>query len=333
VKKIFLLLSTLMFLTIMVVGGWLAYAINSAHMPGPLSQTSIILIERGKGVSAIAQELEDTGVIKSALVFKIYTYVNKDPRPLKAGEYEFAQNTSLADALEMMRAGKVYDRKVTIPEGQTSWQIVERLKGQQDLAGDVTEVPADGTLLPETYHYIKDDQRSKVLAEMKAAMDKTVAELWPARMPDLPFTTEQEMLTLASIVEKETGVAEERKRVAGVFVNRLRRGIPLQSDPTVIYAMTMGEIQSDGQGPIGRRLLTKDLSMESPYNTYQNAGLPPSPIANPGRASIEAVLHPEVHDYIYFVADGSGGHVFARTLEEHNRNVANWRRIRRDQQQ
>jgi UPF0755 protein len=166
---------------------------------------------------------------------------------------------------------------------------------------------------------------------MKEGMDKTVAELWPGRAPDLPVTTEAEAMVLASIVEKETGVASERKRVAGVFVNRLKKGMPLQSDPTVIYGMTKGEVKNEGQGPIGRRLLTKDLETNSPYNTYLNPGLPPTPIANPGRESIEAVLHPETHDYIYFVADGTGGHVFARTLAEHNSNVARWRRIRRSQ--
>lgn len=331
-KKIFLFMLVLMFGAIIAGGAWLAFAINSAHNPGPLAQSNIVLIERGKGVSAIAQELEETGVISSALVFKIYTYINKDPRPLKAGEYEFTQNISLADALEMMRAGKVYDRKVTIPEGQTSWQIVERLRGQDDMSGEIVEIPADGTLLPQTYHYVRNDDRAAILGQMKSAMDKTVAELWPGRATDLPFSTENEALTLASIVEKETGIASERARIAGVFVNRLKRGIPLQSDPTVIYAMTQGEIQNEGQGPIGRRLLSKDLATESPYNTYMNAGLPPGPIANPGRESVEAVLHPEIHDYIYFVADGSGGHVFARTLAEHNANVANWRRIRRERQ-
>ena len=220
---------------------------------------------------------------------------------------------------------------MTLPEGVTSWQIVETLKSLEDMAGDVAEVPAEGTLLPETYHYIKNDDRTELLGKMKAAMDKTVAELWPMRVEGLPITTEAEALVLASIVEKETGVAAERKKVAGVFINRLRKGMPLQSDPTVIYGITKGEVQNEGQGPLGRRLLTKDLEVDTPYNTYMNPGLPPTPIANPGRASIEAVLNPEVHDYIYFVADGTGGHVFARTLAEHNANVARWRKIRKAQ--
>ena len=330
-KKFFLTIFLLGVMAIFAGGAWFFVSLKKAYEPGPLSETKIVLIERGKGVSAIADILQAEGVVNSALIFKIFSRVETDQRPLKAGEYEFTQNISMADAMKMMREGKVYDRKVTLPEGVTSWQIVETLKALEDLAGDVTEVPAEGTLLPETYHYIKNDDRTALLAKMKAAMDKTVADLWPTRVEGLPITTEAEALVLASIVEKETGVASERKKVAGVFINRLRQGMPLQSDPTVIYGITKGEIQTEGQGPLGRRLLTKDLEVDTPYNTYMNPGLPPTPIANPGRASIEAVLNPEVHDYIYFVADGTGGHVFARTLDEHNSNVARWRKIRKAQ--
>ncbi len=313
------------------VGIWMFQAYSSITEPGPLPETSIILIERGMGVASIAQKLEDEKVISSALVFKVLTKLDTDKRPLKAGEYEFTAAIPMTETLLMMREGRVYDRKITIPEGQTSWQITESLKALEDMAGEIVDVPAEGTLLPDTYHYIKNDDRTALLGKMKEAMDKTVAELWPTRVADLPIKTESEALVLASIVEKETGVAGERKRVAGVFINRLKRGMPLQTDPTVIYALTKGEIQNEGQGPLGRRLLTKDLEFDSPYNTYLYPGLPPGPIANPGRASIEAVLNPEVHDYIYFVADGTGGHVFGRTLAEHNRNVANWRKIRRAQ--
>lgn len=330
-KKFFLTIFLLGFAVILAVGAWLAIAINKAHAPGPLPETKIVLIERGKGVAAIAQTLESEGVIESALIFKILTRVEVDQRPLKAGEYEFVAAIPMADALKQMRDGKVYDRKVTFPEGVTAWQIVETLKALPDMAGEIAEVPPEGTLLPETYHYIKNDDRTALLGKMRAAMDKVVADLWPMRAEGLPIKTEAEAVILASIVEKETGVAAERKKVAGVFINRLRKGMPLQSDPTVIYGITKGEIQNEGQGPLGRRLLTKDLQEDSPYNTYLNPGLPPAPIANPGHDSIEAVLHPETHDYIYFVADGTGGHVFARTLSEHNDNVARWRKIRRAQ--
>lgn len=330
-KKFFLIFFCILLLIGLGLGAWIISEINNAKAPGPLSETKIVLIERGMGVSSIAQKLQGEGVIASPFVFKIITKLSDDKRPLKAGEYEFTAAISMTDALLMMQEGRIYERKVTLPEGLTSWQVVEILKARNDMSGDVTEVPLEGTLLPQTYPYIHNDDRTAILSKMKEAMDKTVAELWPAREEGLPFRNENEALTLASIVEKETGVAAERKRVAGVFINRLRRGIPLQSDPTVIYGMTNGEIQNGGQGPLGRRLLSKDLETESPYNTYLHPGLPPGPIANPGRDSIEAVLHPEAHDYIYFVADGTGGHVFARTLSEHNTNVARWRKIRSTQ--
>jgi len=330
--KKFLLFLFVMIIFALLGGGFFVYsAMQTVHEAGPLKENKIVLIERGNGVAAIAQTLEHEKVISSAFVFKILVKLTPDKRPLKAGEYEFTPAITMEESLLMMQEGRVYDRKVTLPEGVTSWQIVETLKALPDMAGEITAVPEEGTLLPDTYHYIKNDDRAALLAKMKEAMDKTVAELWPARVAGLPIENEKQLLVLASIVEKETGVAAERKKVAGVFINRLKKGMPLQSDPTVIYGITKGEVQNAGQGPLGRRLLTKDLEENTPYNTYMNAGLPPTPIANPGRASIEAVLNPEVHAYIYFVADGTGGHVFARTLAEHNRNVANWRRIRKSQ--
>ncbi len=307
----------------------LAYGVRTYQGAGPLSETRIVLIERGTGVSAIAASLEKEGVISSTLLFKIAAALQKDKGTLKAGEYEFLAHISLADAMTMMREGRTFDRKVTIPEGQTSYQIVQTLNKIDTLTGDITVIPKEGTLLPETYHFIRGDSRQEILDEMKSEMDKILNSLWAARDPSVPLKTPEEALTLASIVEKETGVGSERARIAGVFINRLNRGIPLQSDPTVIYALTKGQVKDEGQGPIGRRLLTADLSKDSPYNTYVVTGLPPGPIANPGQAALEAVLHPETHDYIYFVADGKGGHVFAKTLEEHNRNVTQWRKARK----
>ncbi len=328
-KKIILAVFCLGLAVFAAASIWLAVTINSVKNPGPLPETKIVLIERGMGVSAIAQTLQNENVIGSALAFKIDARLSDDQRPLKAGEYEFTPHITAHDAITMMRDGRIYSRKISIPEGRTSWQVVEALRALTDIDGEIADIPEEGTLLPDTYHYIRTDSRADVLSRMKGAMEKAVTDLWPSREEGLPFKTEAEALALASIVEKETGVAAERARIAGVFVNRLRLGMPLQSDPTVIYAMTKGEIMDEGQGPIGRRLLTRDLSMESPYNTYQNSGLPPGPIANPGRAAIEATLHPEKHDFLYFVADGTGGHVFARTLAEHNRNAANWRKHRR----
>ncbi len=331
VKKIALIFFGLVLLAVLCGGGLFAWSLSTISKSGPLSDTKIIIIERGKGISAIAQKLKDDDIISSATLFKIATVLDNDDRPLKAGEYEFIQNISMAEVLDMLRSGKVYDRKITFPEGLTVYQILKLLKEKDDLIGDVTIIPNEGTLMPDTYHYVGGQTRDDIIKQMSSAMEKTLEELWPIRAQGLPIQTQNEALILASIVEKETGVADERAKIAGVFINRLRLGMPLQTDPTVIYAMTLGKIQNDGQGPIGRRLLSKDLAIDSPYNTYKNVGLPPTPIANPGRAAIKATLNPENHDYIYFVADGTGGHAFARTLAEHNSNVAKWRKIRKSQ--
>lgn len=309
------------------------YAVNRYLSPGPLAEEKIVLVEKGSGVSTIAQKLQAEGVINEPLIFKLAARITGKHGSLKAGEYQFETGIPMASVLDKMHAGETFDRAITIPEGLTSWQIVQRLNALDNMTGEITTIPPEGSLLPDTYDYIAGEDRNAKVAEMQAAMTRTIDELWEKRAGDLPFSTKEEALVLASIVEKETGVPEERHRVAGVFVNRLRQNMPLQTDPTVIYAITKGQIQDAGQGPLGRRLLSKDLEFDSSYNTYKNAGLPPGPIANPGRASIEATLNPEQHGYIYFVADGRGGHVFAQTLDEHNANVAKWRKIRREQNQ
>lgn len=331
-KKIFAAFISLLLLAVILIGLAMFYVVQGANAPGPLTESKILLIKRGTGTAGIATQLQSEGVVASDLLFKINAAIEKSKGSLKAGEYEFTPAMTIKEILSMIREGRVYDRKITLREGLTSHQIIGLLNAASDFTGDqVTDIPAEGSLLPETYHYTGADNRQKILDQMSAAMKKAIDDLWPTRSADLPFKTIEEAITLASIVEKETGVADERKKVAGVFINRLRRGMPLQSDPTVIYGMTNGALQNEGQGPIGRRLLTKDLQEDTPYNTYMNAGLPPGPIANPGRASIEAVLHPEIHDFIYFVADGTGGHAFARTLTEHNANVTKWRQFRREQ--
>lgn len=300
--------------------------------PGPLSAPKEIIITRGTGVSVMAEQLQKEDVIKSGLIFKIAARVLGKQSSLKAGEYSFDAQITTREVLDRIARGEVIDRKVTIPEGQTSWQIVEILKAVPELSGDIKAIPEEGSLLPETYHYTRDMARTELITKMQTDMRKAINTLWPERAPDLPFTTQKEALILASIVEKETGVAAERAKIAGVFINRLRRGIPLQTDPTVIYAITKGVVKETGMGPLGRRLLKDDLvGTDSPYNTYKYPGLPPGPIANPGQAAIAAVLHPEQHDYIFFVADGSGGHLFSKTLEEHLRNAAQWRQIRKQQ--
>lgn len=310
-----------------VAGMWCVDAYRGA---GPASQDRVFIVARGQGVATVADNLRREGLIAHPLMFRIAARLTEADKNIHAGEYAIAAYESMESILRKMAAGDVVQRKVTVREGLTSWQVVKLIEAAAGLEGEITDMPREGSLLPETYHYLLGDSRIGMIAQMQAAMEKTLAELWETRQPDLPINTPREAVILAAIVEKETGVGEERARVAGVFINRLRIGMPLQSDPTVIYAMTGGLVQDDGRGPIGRRLLRTDLQYDSPYNTYKNAGLPPGPIANPGRAAIAAVLQPEAHDYLYFVADGAGGHAFGRTLAEHNANVAKWRAVRRE---
>lgn len=329
VVKIFLGLFFFLLTAGLVVGGagfyWAAKEINK---PGAFDKPIAIIIAPGASVGGIAEQLGSVGAVESPLLFRAAgRYTGQDSK-LKAGEYEIPAQASILDILNLFESGKTVQRKVTLREGLTNHEIRLALAEKGDLKLGEILMKAEGSYLPETYSYTREESGADILGRMAQAMDKVFEELWDKRAADLPFTTKGEALTLASIVEKETGQKEERARVAGVFVNRLKLGMPLQSDPTVIYALNMGAHQNEGQGPLGRRLLKKDLEVDSPYNTYLYPGLPPGPIANPGRASIEAVLNPERHEFLYFVADGTGGHVFAATLEEHNRNVAKWRAIR-----
>jgi UPF0755 protein len=267
-------------------------------------------------------------VITDPLVFSAGVRVYGEERPLQAGEYRFAARLSMRQVMEQMIEGATIVHRLTIPEGLTSAEIVALVAAAPDLDGSVpAALPMDGTLLPETYFYSRGDTRAQLLERMRKGMSDALAELWPARDGAVPLKSVAEAVTLASIVEKETGLAKERPHVASVFFNRLAQGMPLQSDPTVIYALT------GGKGPLGRGLTKADLQVANPYNTYVNPGLPPGPIANPGRASLEAVLHPDSTKDLYFVADGNGGHAFAATLDEHNRNVAAWRKQQAQQPQ
>lgn len=319
-------------LTILVVGIAVAFwwAVGEFEKPGPLKEPLLFEIERGSSLLTIAEDLQDNGAIENPYIFAFGARIAGAQGKLKAGEYELAPAMSARAVMEKIRKGEVVARRVTIREGLTSYEVVHILKNIEELDGEISSIPAEGTLLPQTYDYRLHEKREDIAKRMQKDMTKTIEELWAKRKEGLPFTTAQEAVTLASIVEKETGVESERARIAGVFINRLKRGIALQSDPTVIYGLTKGRPQDEGMGPLGRRLLKKDLETDSPYNTYLHAGLPPGPIANPGRASIEAVLQPEDHDFLYFVADGSGGHVFAATLEEHNKNAAKWQKLRRE---
>jgi UPF0755 protein len=300
-------------------------AVWSYAGPGPKAQageTTSVVLERGAGVGQIAGALQDAGVISSAGLFSVAARLTGAANQLKAGEYEIRSGASMASVLADVRAGRVVRRLLTIPEGWTSGMVLDAVNREVVLTGTAEE-PPEGSVLPDSYEIQRGQSREVVIRRMQDAHDKLLAELWANRQAGLPVSTPQEAVTLASIVEKETGVASERPRVAAIFVNRLRKGMLLQSDPTIIYGLTKGR-------PLGRGIRASELAADSPWNSYKVAGLPPGPIANPGRASLEAVLNPPKTDELYFVADGSGGHAFATTYEEHERNVARWRQIERE---
>ncbi len=287
--------------------------------PGPLPVATTMVVPRGLGLEAIARRLAEARVVPDPYSFMVGAKLAK--ANLKAGEYAFPAHVSPREAMEMMGAGKTVIHKLTVAEGLTAKQIMELVREADYLTGDLSRTPPEGSLLPSTWHLSRDDARDEVIARMEKSMRQTMDQLWPERATGLPLKSKEEALVLASIVERETGIKAERPQVAAVFINRLRLGMRLQSDPTVIYGL------SDGMGVLERPISRADLETAHRWNTYVIDGLPPTPIANPGRASIEAVLHPAETDALYFVADGTGGHVFAKSLDEHNRNVANWRKV------
>lgn len=320
----------LLILIVLVLGaGGLAagasyWAYRQFTAPGPATADTQLVIPRGAGSSAIAEQLAAIGIVADPLIFRLGVKLFAEGRPLRAGEYLFPAGASARQVMELLISGKTVVRKLTVAEGLTSREILALIAAAEGLEGGMPdEVPGEGTLLPETYHYSWGDERAAIVRRMEDAMRSTLDELWAGRAEGLPLATPEAAVILASIVEKETGVEAERARVAAVFVNRLERGMPLQSDPTVIFALTKGE------APLGRALLRTDLAIDDPYNTYVNSGLPPGPIANPGKASIAATLRPARTGELYFVADGNGGHAFAETLHEHNRNVAKWRKLQK----
>jgi len=275
-------------------------------------------------VSGIAERLEhdevisDRGLFMTSIIY--FTYL-RGKGALKAGEYEFRKNATMRQVLDTLVEGKSIDHKVAFAEGLTSQQIIERLQANTDLQGNIADVPAEGTLLPDTYRFQIGDSRQDIIERMQAAQKKFLAKMWEERDPDIVVQTPEEAVILASIVEKETGRADERPRIASVFENRLKKKMRLQSDPTVIYGL------AGGKGALDHPIQQDELDRDTPYNTYKINGLPPTPIANPGRAAIEAVLKPAKTKDLYFVADGSGGHAFAPNLDEHNKNVAKWREV------
>jgi UPF0755 protein len=314
-----------LFALILVVAAGLVWGYSRALAPGPLGEPRIVLVERGAKSEEIAQMLEREGVVENAREFLAIIWATRYHAPaLKAGEYEIPARASMRDVLALIRAGRSITYKITLPEGWTSEQLLERLRAHPVLTGEITRQVAEGSLLPDTYVFQRGTTRDDLIARMQEAQKRVVGELWKARSDDLPVATPEEAVILASIVEKETAIAEERPRVAAVFVNRLKKRMRLQSDPTIIYGIV------GGKGRLDRPLTRSDIAEKTPYNTYQIDGLPPTPIANPGRDSLAAVLRPPASKEVYFVADGTGGHVFSETLKEHQENVRRWRLVERE---
>jgi len=310
-------------LIVILAGGWVVWTYRG---PGPAAAsgaTTSVMLERGSGVTQIARALKKAGVIGSSQVFLMAVKLTGAARDLKAGEYEFKSRASMARVLADIRAGKVVRHLVSVPEGWTSDMVVDAVLRQPVLVGPI-DTPTEGVILPDTYQVERGEKRNEVIRRMELAQQKLMSELWANRQPGLPFKTPEEAVTLASIVEKETALPSERPRIAAVYINRLRQGVRLESDPTTIYGISKGR-------PLGRGLTMSELVTATPYNTYRIDGLPPGPIANPGRAALAAVLDPPKTTELFFVANGQGGHVFASTYEEHQRNVTRWRAIERAQ--
>ena len=313
-------LFTLVMLAMELAGTGIHFLATRLHAPGPLDVDKAVVI-RGNSASEIADTLLNERVIDNGLVFSIGVRMLGVDQHLHKGEFLFPAKASVETVIDTLVEGKTIDRFVTIPEGKTSEEVVAILRADEDLSGDIKEIPREGTLLPDTYKITRGDQRAKILAWMADAERTALNDIWKRRSADLPIHSAQELVVLASIVEKETSKADERPRIAGVLLNRLQKNIRLQSDPTIVYGLT------GGKGPLGHGLTKDEIAKPTPYNTYTIDGLPPGPIANPGRAAMEAVANPSRTKEFYFVADGAGGHVFAETLDQHLHNVARWRQI------
>jgi len=310
------------------IGGYGAWHVWSEFQaPGPQAENgtteTVVSLPRGTGLNRIAETLEEQGVIGNSLIFRAGVMYHGKASALKAGEYAIPSGASPQRVMEILIEGKAIVYKLTLPEGLTTAMALDLVAKHVSLQGEITRMPAEGALLPETYIFNRGMSRDALIERMEKDHAAVLDELWEKRAPNLPISTKEEAVILASIVEKETGVANERPRVAAVFVNRLRKGMKLQSDPTIIYGLTKGV-------PLGRGIRQSELDKATPYNTYVINGLPPTPIANPGRDAIAAVLNPGESDELFFVADGTGGHAFAATLAEHERNVQIWRQIERE---
>ncbi len=314
-----------LFVTLM--GGALFFGHQLLVAEGPLDKTKSVVIPRGAGPATMAKVLHEEGVIGYPRLFRVALMVDPNPKPIKAGEYEIPAHASMLSVVEILQSGKQVQRRLTVPEGATTAEVIALVRKTDALSGDITLDLKEGDLLPETYFYSRNDTRDGLLMRMKEAMDKTLDEAWRKRTGGLPLANRREALILASIIEKETAIPAERPKIAAVYINRLRLKMKLESDPTTIYGLTGGK-------PLNRDLTRADIQSNTPYNTYVIPGLPPGPICNPGRASIVAATSPTPRDHaIYFVADGQGGHVFSNNIYQHNRNVERWKEIQRQRQE
>lgn len=314
----------LFFLSVVVVAvlstaAFLFWGLKYYHSPGENKEITTVYIPKGMGFNDIISLLHDHGVLEHPKVFSVIAIAQDKVSKVKAGEYEFPVEVSPKDVLESLVEGRTVIHRLTVPEGLTTHQVLEMVANDEKLQGSMPNDFQEGELLPSTYYYSRGDSRGELLNRMRKEMRSLLMELWEKRAPDLPLRTPQEAITLASIVEKETGVAHEYGLVASVYINRLKQGMLLQADPTTIYAITQGK------EPLGRNLRYSDLRLKHPYNTYTTLGLPPGPIANPGKQALEAVLNPTPSDYIFFVADGSGGHKFSKNYSDHSRYVNEYR--------
>ena len=315
---------TLLFVSVIGLALLVYYVRVQFDQPGPLTYATVVAIPKGEGVRQIASRLERESIISDQRIFVVMAMYFGAQSKLKAGEYAINKHASMRNVIDTLVDGKALLYNVSVPEGLTSYQIVERINSHPELTGKIDLIPPEGSLMPDTYRVARGTDRSELIARMQSEQRRFMEKLWPQRISGLPINTPNEAVILASIVEKETGKADERPRVASVFVNRLRKGMRLQSDPTIIYGL------SGGKGTLGRGILKTEIEQMTPYNTYTMKGLPPTPIANPGRAALEAVLRPAKTGDLYFVADGSGGHAFAESYDNHRTNVDKWRVIEKE---
>lgn len=313
--------------------GWL-WLQNEVAKPGAFVEETNFTVESGDHVGAVAQRLEAQGLISDARAMRLHARLSDQQAAIKVGEYAIPARASMASILDLLVSGDVIQYRITIPEGRTTAQILRIIEDHPELTGELPdrEIP-EGTLLPDTYIFASDATRASIVERMEKAQDDLIEELWPERAEGIPVSTPEEAIILASVVEKETGNAEERPLVAGLFTTRLKRGMRLESDPTVIYGVSRGEplYRTLNGKQVRRTLYRSELDRVTDWNTYQMDGLPKTPICNPGRDAIAAVLNPPETEYVFFVADGKGGHLFAETLAEHNRNVAAYREYERQE--